>query len=643
MDIDVLSLCSFLLPLISALISGLLLRKINPTISQILTSSAVSISAIFSWIIFYYVCWDNIVIKITLASWINSGSLRADWAIYIDSLTAVMFVVVNTVSALVHIYSIGYMSHDPHKQRFMSYLSLFTFFMLLLVSADNFIQLFAGWEGVGLSSYLLIGFWFKKKSASNAAMKAFLVNRVGDIGLALGIFLIAIYFGTLEYKNVFSDVSKYSDQSILIFGKEINIISLICLCLFIGCIGKSAQLGLHVWLPDAMEGPTPVSALIHAATMVTAGIFLLARCSYLFEYSGAVLDIVTIIGGMTCLFAATIAIAQNDIKKIIAYSTCSQLGYMVFACGVSAYNAGIFHLITHAFFKALLFLGAGNIIHSISGEQDIRKMGGLYKKLPKTYAAILIGSIALAGIPPLAGFFSKDFILEAAYASETLSGKTAYWLGITAVFLTSLYSCRLIFLVFHRETNLSKSTMDKIHESPSIMMPPLYFLIIGASVSGYAGIHLLNITDLSFWKNSIFIASQHTAISNIHSIDKWVGALPLFVTISSIGFSYYIYLLKPNIAIYIREKLNIFARVLEKKWYFDEIYNAIFVNGMRMMSKFLWQTVDNNLIDAVVVSASKMTMSFSKITSYLQTGRIYHYVISMIVGIMVLIYWYLPN
>ena len=443
------------LPLVAAIISGFFGRIIGDKGSQIITSLFVFISAILSIIVLFNVVTNGYSENLIIATWINSGSLNVNWSVNIDPLSAVMLVVVTLVSALVHIYSIGYMSHDPHKSRFMSYLSLFTFAMLTLVTSDNFIQLFFGWEGVGLCSYFLIGFWYKKESANAAAIKAFVVNRVGDFGFALGIFLIFYLFGTVNYDEVFQQIPNITEKNLVFLGVGVNAVDLICLLLFIGAMGKSAQFFLHTWLPDAMEGPTPVSALIHAATMVTAGVFLVVRCSPIYEYSELALSVITVIGMVTAIFAASVALVQTDIKKIIAYSTCSQLGYMFFAAGVGAYNVAMFHLFTHAFFKALLFLGSGSVIHSFKDEQDINLMGGVWKKLPYTYALMIIGTLALTGFPFLSGFYSKDAIIEFAYLRGNSVGMYAAYVGIFTAFLTSIYSWRLIFKTFHGSYNNS--------------------------------------------------------------------------------------------------------------------------------------------------------------------------------------------
>ena len=466
------------LPLIASIISGFFGRYIGDRSSEIITSLLVSLSAIFSLFVFYEVIVNQYENNIVIATWINSGSLDVNWSMKIDPLSAVMLVVVTVVSALVHIYSIGYMSHDPHKPRFMAYLSLFTFAMLMLVTSDNFIQLFFGWEGVGLCSYFLIGFWFKKETANAAAIKAFIVNRVGDFGFALGIFLIFYLFGTVNYEEVFQQIPSITEEKLRFLGIDINAIDLICLLLFIGAMGKSAQILLHTWLPDAMEGPTPVSALIHAATMVTAGVFLVVRCSPIYEYSELALDIITIVGMTTAIFAATVALVQSDIKKIIAYSTCSQLGYMFFATGVGAYNVAMFHLFTHAFFKALLFLGSGAVIHAFKNEQNINAMGGVWKKLPYTYTLMIIGTLALTGFPLLSGFYSKDAIIEFAYLRGNTVGYYAAGIGIFTALLTSIYSWRLIFKTFHGNYNNKNLKIEETHEAPLVMLIPLIILLL---------------------------------------------------------------------------------------------------------------------------------------------------------------------
>ena len=473
------------LPLIGAIIAGLFGRFVGQKGAQLITVCCVALSSIFSFIAFYEVGLLKNTCYITLAPWIDIGMVNASWGFLFDSLTCVMLIVVTVVSTMVHIYSCGYMEYDPHVPRFMSYLSLFTTFMLLLITADNFVQMFLGWEGVGLCSFLLINFWFTRLQANKAAIKAMIVNRIGDFGLSLGIILIYIKFKALDYATVFTLIPYYINDTIIFLNYEINTLTLIGLLLFVGAVGKSAQLGLHTWLPDAMEGPTPVSALIHAATMVTAGVFLIARCSPLYEYTPTALFIITFFGAMTAFFAATIGLVQNDLKRVIAYSTCSQLGYMVFACGMSNYSVGIFHLANHAFFKALLFLSAGSVIHAMSDEQDMRKMGGLAQLIPFTYSMMVIGSLSLMGFPFLTGFYSKDVIIELSYATYTIDGHFTHWLGCIAASFTAFYSFRLIYLTFLSKTNGLKKIIEHAHDAPNIMAYPLMVLAFGSIFIGF--------------------------------------------------------------------------------------------------------------------------------------------------------------
>ncbi len=624
------------LPLIGAVISGFFGKKIGDRNSQILTSLFVSISAILSFLVLYKVISSDYSNNLVIATWINSGTLNVNWSIKIDALSAVMFVVVNFVSALVHIYSIGYMSHDAHKTRFMAYLSLFTFAMLTLVSSDNFIQLFFGWEGVGLCSYFLIGFWFKKESANKAAIKAFVVNRVGDFGLALGIFLIFYIFGTVNYDEVFEQIPNVLDKKINFISINIEIIDLICLLLLIGAMGKSAQFLLHTWLPDAMEGPTPVSALIHAATMVTAGVFLIVRCSPIYEYSPLALTVITIIGMTTAFFAATVALVQNDIKKIIAYSTCSQLGYMFFAAGVGAYNVAMFHLFTHAFFKALLFLGAGAVIHSFHEEQDINKMGGVIKKLPYTYILMLIGTLALTGFPFLSGFYSKDAIIEFAYLRGNVVGMLAAFVGIVTALLTSIYSWRLIFKTFHGNFNNKELSIDKVHESPFVMIAPLIILAIGAIFAGMAfkGLFIGHEIAYEFWAQSIKFLEP---LSTDHPPMWFLFLTPILVT-SAIPLSYYLYLKNTNIVNGLKEMNEPLYQFLLKKWYFDEIYDYIFVNPSKKIGKFLWKKVDGSIIDKFGPDGiSSVIKNLSIKAVKFQSGFIYQYAFVMLIGFSVLL------
>ena len=619
------------LPLLGSFVSGFFGKKIGQKNSEYLTSILVSITAILSIIIFYNVIFKNYENKIVLATWINSGSLNVNWAIQIDALSAVMLVVVTLISSLVHIYSIGYMSHDPHKSRFMSYLSLFTFAMLTLVTADNFLQLFFGWEGVGICSYFLIGFWFKKNTANAAAIKAFLVNRVGDFGLALGIFLIFYYFGTVNYSEVFNLIPNLENKNLIFLGIEFNAINLICILLFIGAMGKSAQIFLHTWLPDAMEGPTPVSALIHAATMVTAGVFLVVRCSPIYEFSPFALSIITIIGMTTAFFAATIALVQNDIKKIIAYSTCSQLGYMFFAAGVGAYNVAMFHLFTHAFFKALLFLGSGSVIHSFNNEQNINLMGGVKKKLPITYILMIIGTLALTGFPLLSGFYSKDAIIEFAYLKGTNLGYTAAFIGIFTAFMTSIYSWRLIFKTFHGNYNNNKLKIDDIHESPLVMIVPLIVLAIGSIFSGFFFKNLFIGVNSSekFWSNSIFFLNS---ISSDHPPLWFLITTPLLVVIS-IPIAYIIFVRNKDIPNYISQSNKPLYLFLKNKWYFDEFYMKVLVKPLKTIGYFFWKNVDISIIDKFGPDGiSSIVKWFSLKAVKFQSGFIYQYAFIMLLG-----------
>jgi len=621
------------LPLLGSFISAFFYKKIGDRACQIITSSFVVIGAILSSIILLETIKSGKIYEYPILNWISSGTLKLHWSIYVDSLTAVMLVVVNSVSALVHIYSIGYMSHDPHKPRFMSYLSLFTFMMLSLITADNFLQLFFGWEGVGLASYLLIGFWFKKESANNASMKAFIVNRVGDLGLLIAMFLIFKTFGTLTFSEVFSQAADQSKNSIKIFGGEYNLITTICIFLFIGAMGKSAQILLHTWLPDAMEGPTPVSALIHAATMVTAGVFLVARCSPLFEYSQYALNLVAFVGATTAIFAASVAIVQTDIKRIIAYSTCSQLGYMFFAAGMGAYNVAIFHLFTHAFFKALLFLGAGSVIHAFHDEQNIEKMGGVWKKIPMTYALMLIGTLALTGFPLLAGFYSKDAIIESAYFSKSLFAGYAFVIGVTTAFITSIYSWRLVFKTFHGKYNNAMS-FDKVHESGPVMIVPLLLLAVGAIFSGYVFHEIFIGENTQFWGKAIFFLKQ---TAHGHP-PLWLMILIPTLVISAIPLSFILFLKRKDIVEGFVNNNKPFYNFLVKKWYFDELYDLIFVKTFRSIGTFLWQRGDIKTIDAYGPDGvARVVKNLSDRASSVQSGYLYHYATVILIGVILIV------
>ena len=622
------------LPLIGSVI-GYFGKSISKYFAEITTSLFVSISAVLSIFIFWNGIQNNIYGNYVIFEWISSGSFTANWSINIDPLSSVMLVVVTFVSALVHIYSIGYMSHDPHKPRFMSYLSLFTFSMLSLVVSDNFLQLFFGWEGVGLCSYLLIGFWYKKETANNAAIKAFVVNRIGDFGLAIAIFLIFFFFGTINFEETFQASSQFVEKNIVFFGFEINLITLICVFLFVGAMGKSAQFLLHTWLPDAMEGPTPVSALIHAATMVTAGVFLVVRCSPIFEYSQAALNLVTVVGMITAIFAASVALVQNDIKKIVAYSTCSQLGYMFFAAGVGAYHVAMFHLFTHAFFKALLFLGAGSIIHAFRDEQDIRNMGGVRKKLPFTYVFMLLGTLALTGFPFLSGFYSKDAIIEFAYLKNSSLGNYAATIGIFTAFLTSIYSWRLFFKVFHGTYNNKKISLSETHDSPLVMLIPLLFLSIGAIFSGYIfKSTFIGLYNSEFWQGSIFFLNE---IKN-NGIPLWFLLITPILVLISIPISFYLYILNPTILENFKHTNMPLYNFLLNKWYIDELYEKVFVNPTKKVGSFFWKKGDVGIIDKFGPDGiSKLVKIISNKTGRLQTGFIYDYAFVMLLGLSILL------
>jgi NADH-quinone oxidoreductase subunit L len=624
------------LPLIASIISGFFGKLIGDRNSEIITSLLVTISAILSGLVLYNVIVNQYQDNLIIATWINSGTLDVNWSMKIDSLSAIMLVVVTSVSSLVHIYSIGYMSHDPHKPRFMAYLSLFTFAMLMLVTSDNFIQLFFGWEGVGLCSYFLIGFWFKRDTANAAAIKAFVVNRVGDFGFALGIFLIFYLFGTVNYSEVFELVPTIIEKNLIFLGIEINAVDLICLLLFIGAMGKSAQILLHTWLPDAMEGPTPVSALIHAATMVTAGVFLVVRCSPIYEYSELALNVITIVGMSTAFFAATVALVQTDIKKIIAYSTCSQLGYMFFATGVGAYNVAMFHLFTHAFFKALLFLGSGSVIHAFKDEQNINYMGAVWKKLPFTYGLMIIGTLALTGFPFLSGFYSKDAIIEFAYLKGNTTGYYAAGIGILTAFLTSIYSWRLIFKTFHGEYNNKNIKIEETHESPLVMLIPLILLSIGAIFAGFTFKELFLGYDgvNNFWKESIFFLKP---LSTDHP-PLWFLVLTPILVIISIPIAYYLFVKNKSLPEQIANINKPLYDFLLNKWYFDELYNVLIVKPSKNLGLFLWKFFDIKLIDGFGPDGiSSFIKKCSLKANKFQSGYIYQYAFVMLLGFSALL------
>lgn len=632
------------LPLTAAIFTGLLCKKVSNSFAQIFNSSLLVISALLSLFVFYDIVVVGKILQVDLFNWIDFGNFTIKWSIYADSLTAIMLVVVTIISSIVHIYSIGYMHDDPNVPKFMAYLSLFTFFMLMLVTSNNLVQLFFGWEGVGLCSYLLIGFWYQKQSACDAAVKAFVVNRVGDVFFAIGIFSIFFMFDSVAFDQIFANVAVYKDHYMSVMGMRFHTLDFVCILLFIGCMGKSAQIGLHTWLPDAMEGPTPVSALIHAATMVTAGVFLVARCSPLFEYAPFTLDMVTVVGAVTCVFAATIALVQNDIKKIVAYSTCSQLGYMFFACGVSAYPAAIFHLFTHAFFKALLFLGAGSVIHALSGEQDITKMGGLWKKIPFTYAMMWVGSLALCGIWPFAGYYSKDAIIEAAYVSGSGVGEYAFSMGVFAACCTAFYSIRLLILVFHGTSKVPAKLSKHIHEPSLTMIVPLALLSLGAVFSGVIGDKIFYILSpgLEFWHNSITILAQPNILEKIHHLPISIKITPLVAGVGGMILAYIFYITHPNLPKIIAARFSWLYVVVYNKYYVDELYDVLIVHNLKRCANYFANTTEVKVIDgfgpngfASVVN--RMSGYFSK----LQTGYLYHYALVMLLGFVIFLTWYM--
>jgi len=632
------------LPLIGALIAGFGNKALGDRGAQVVTCGAMLVSAALAVVAFWEVAIQGQSRTVELFTWIDSGSFEASWALRWDTLTAVMVFVVTVVSSMVHVYSVGYMSHDPSIPRFMAYLSFFTFAMLMLVTADNLIQLFFGWEGVGVASYLLIGFWYHKASANAAAIKAFVVNRVGDFAFALGIFGCFLLFDAVTFDAIFAAAPEAEGTTFaFLWWEEVDALTVIAILLFIGAMGKSAQLGLHTWLPDAMEGPTPVSALIHAATMVTAGVFLVARMSPLFEHAPIALMVVTIVGAATAFFAATVGTTQNDIKRVIAYSTCSQLGYMFFALGVSAYSAAIFHLMTHAFFKALLFLAAGSVIHALHDEQDMRRMGGIWRKIPWTYAMMWIGSLALAGIPLFAGYYSKDMILEAAYADHTSFGMFAFWAGIAAALLTAFYSWRLLFMTFHGTPRMDKHTFDHAHESPPVMLIPLVVLAIGAVISGFLGYEAFVGQNMdAFWGASIKVLEGNNTVEAAHHVPTWVKLLPIGVAVAGIAAAYVAYIMRPDIPGKVATSIRPVYLFLLNKWYFDELYDWLFVKRSWQAGLGFWQTGDRAIIDGFGPDGvSAMARWCAGAVARLQTGYLYHYAFAMLIGVVALVTWYL--
>ena len=656
-----------LMPLLGALVAGLFGRIVGVKGAMLVTTGLLFAAAALSWITFIHVSggtWARPFI-VQIAPFIHVGAFQSDWSVRIDTLSAVMLVVVTSVSALVHLYSWGYMAEDPHKPRFFAYLSLFTFAMLTLVTAADFMQLFFGWEGVGLASYLLIGFWYEKPTANAAAIKAFVVNRVGDFGFALGIMTVFWAFGTVKFAEIFPQVAAHAHRVWNFAGHSWPLMDLACVLLFIGAMGKSAQFFLHTWLPDAMEGPTPVSALIHAATMVTAGVYMVCLLSPLFEYAPVARHVVTIVGAVTALFAATVGLAQNDIKRVIAYSTCSQLGYMFFAAGVGAYQAAMFHLFTHAFFKALLFLGAGSVIRGMHHEQDMRKMGGLWRMLPMTYAVMMIGTLAITGVglPGLdlgfAGFYSKDAIINAAFTASRHDGISgfAFFIALAAAGLTSFYSWRLVIMTFHGKAKWGVHTPDhgvheahlahgdtpdhayaahgpEPHESPWVMLTPLILLASGAVLAGWAFVERFVGAERSvFWRGSIFVLPTNHALDP-GVLPVWVVWAPLAVTALGLFAAWYFYVLREGIGARIAARKGIVWSFLYNKWYFDELYEATVVRGARLLGDLFWKGGDKALIDGLGPDGvSRLSMALGRSTGRLQTGYLYHYAFVMLLGI----------
>lgn len=610
--------------------------------AEVITTGFLLIAAALSWVAFLTVgLGDAPDQRIHIVNWFSSGSLSVDWGLRIDTLTVVMLVVVNTVSALVHVYSIGYMSHDPHRPRFFAYLSMFTFAMLMLVTSDNLVQMFFGWEGVGLASYLLIGFWYKRPAANAAAIKAFVVNRIGDFGFVLGILTIFVLFNSVDYDTIFANVGEFQGVNFHFLSWEFDALTLACVLLFMGAMGKSAQFLLHTWLPDAMEGPTPVSALIHAATMVTAGVFMVARLWPLFEVSESALTVVTFFGATTAFFAATVGLVQTDIKRVVAYSTCSQLGYMFVALGVGAWQVAIFHLFTHAFFKALLFLGSGSVIHAVAGEQDMRKMGGLRKHIPRTYWMMVIGTLALTGFPFTAGYFSKDAIIESAFAGGGSLAGYAFILTLIAALMTAFYSWRLIFMTFHGRAHAPADVMKNIHESPMVMMVPLYVLAVGSLFAGLVfNSYFIGDASSGFWAASAEGAHGADDLGGEHHPPLWVVLTPTVMMIIGVATAIYFYIVSPSVPRRLAKRHDMLHQFLLNKWYFDEVYEVLFVRSAKALGRFFWKKGDGWLIDGFGpdgVSARVLDVTARVVR--LQTGYLYHYAFAMLIGVAALVTW----
>ena len=630
------------LPLAGALLAGFFGRSLGDKMSGFLTSLFLVIAAGLSWVAFYHVGFLGEEARVPIMPFIGVGDLQTTWSLRIDTLTAVMLVVVTTVSALVHIYSIGYMSEDDRQPLFFAELSLFTFAMLSLVTADNLVQLFFGWEGVGLASYLLIGFWYHRPAANQAAIKAFIVNRVGDFGFALGIFAVYYIFRDVNFDTIFAAAREKQSVMMPVFGYQVDALTVICLLLFMGAMGKSAQFLLHTWLPDAMEGPTPVSALIHAATMVTAGVFMVARMSPLFELSPVALTVVTVIGAITAFFAATVGVGQNDIKRVVAYSTCSQLGYMFVALGLGAYAAGIFHLFTHAFFKALLFLGSGSVIHALHGEQDLRKMGGLRGPIPFTFAMMVIGTLSLTGFPFTAGFFSKDAIIEVAGASTAPAARYAYWLIVIAAFLTSFYSWRLIFMAFFGRPK-DEHAFEHAHESPPVMTGPLLVLAIGALGAGFVfANYFIEHGYAEFWRGSLFTLHGNTVLEASEHVEsplvKW---LPTIMMAGGFLLAYVAYIRETWLPAWTVRNFKPIHAFLYNKWYFDELYHWMFVRPTAWLARVLWIYGDGAIIDGLGPDGvSARVTAITKRAVRFQTGYVYQYAFVMLLGVAAIVTYF---
>jgi NADH-quinone oxidoreductase subunit L len=608
--------------------------------AELITTGLLLVAAVLSWVVLVDVGFLHHDARIPLFPWITSGDLQVAWSLRVDTLTAVMLVVVNTVSSLVHVYSIGYMDEDPYRPRFFSYLSLFTFAMLMLVTSDNLVQLFFGWEGVGLASYLLIGFWYQRPSANAAAIKAFVVNRIGDFGFALGIFAVFMLIGSIDYETIFAGAPGLTGKTIDFLGWHADALTLTCLLLFMGAMGKSAQFLLHTWLPDAMEGPTPVSALIHAATMVTAGVFMVARLSPLFELAPTAQAVVMFFGATTAFFAATVGLVQNDIKRIVAYSTCSQLGYMFVAMGAGAYSVGMFHLFTHAFFKALLFLGSGSVIYAMHHEQDIRNMGGLKDRIPFTYVVMVIGTLALTGFPLTAGYFSKDAIIESAFASHNPLAFYGFLMTVIAAGLTSFYSWRLVFKTFHGEPH-DQAHYEAAHEAPLWMLIPIGILAAGSLLAGFPFKELFAGHGVEeFFRESLKM-NPHI-IEGMHEIPVSIGSLPTVMMVIGFLVSWLFYIRRPYLPVELATQQPLLYQFLLNKWYFDELYDLIFVRPTKWIGRFLWKVGDGYIIDGFGPDGvSAWVLDVTRNVVKLQTGYLYHYAFAMLIGVAGLITWFM--